>query len=385
MKKVDTQEIIKFINDNGYDLINYDGQILQCNEYYDVIEKGTNYLCRVSYSNLKMGKKPIIFGFRNEHYKENMLLYLQNKFPNGEFKSIVQVSKKNNKIALVDTKCKCCQKEFRSNFYDLQKRKYLCCNKCSCDKRGITRRKYDEFFKILHEKGYTVLDKNNTTPKRTDRILVEDSNGYRGYLSLHSFDKKGNMVIFSKYTNKENFIYNINNYCKINNIASEALSLVDNPRYYRQDDVEFKCSCGKTFITSAMRFISEKQIYCKDCTSKYSKNEMMVADFLTQQNIRFIQEFIINSCRDILPLPFDFYLQDYNVLIEIDGVQHFRPTQFTNNQTKEQAEESFAKQKKHDAIKDSYCKKYNIPLLRINYFEIRNNNFKDKILNFIKE
>ena len=107
--------------------------------------------------------------------------------------------------------------------------------------------------------------------------------------------------------------------------------------------------------------------------------------FCKYNNVIFLSIYAFSfGERSLRSLPFDFYLQDYNVLIEIDGIQHFRPTQFAN-QTKEQLEESFAKQKKHDAIKDSYCKKYNIPLLRISYLEIRNNKFKDKILNFIKE
>lgn len=32
-----------------------------------------------------------------------------------------------------------------------------------------------------------------------------------------------------------------------------------------------------------------------------------------------------NECRLIYPLVFDFYLPDYNICIEYDGIQHFKP------------------------------------------------------------
>ena len=41
---------------------------------------------------------------------------------------------------------------------------------------------------------------------------------------------------------------------------------------------------------------------------------------------------------------------------------------------------------KHDKIKNDYCQKYNIPLLRIPYWDIKNSdNYKQIISNFLKE
>ena len=68
---------------------------------------------------------------------------------------------------------------------------------------------------------------------------------------------------------------------------------------------------------------------------------------------------------------FVFYLPEYNLLIEYDGEQHFKPVNFggcDNNQ----AIKSFNKTVKHDNIKNNYCKTHNIKLIRIDYKNFKN-------------
>lgn len=58
---------------------------------------------------------------------------------------------------------------------------------------------------------------------------------------------------------------------------------------------------------------------------------------------------------------FDFYLPQYNTLIEYDGKQHFEPIEFFGG------EEKFNKLQENDKIKNEYCKNNKIPLIRISY------------------
>jgi len=60
-------------------------------------------------------------------------------------------------------------------------------------------------------------------------------------------------------------------------------------------------------------------------------------------------------------LPFDFYLPDYNTCIEFDGEQHFNKFRF------ELDESRLIKTKKRDIIKNNFCEKNNINLLRIKF------------------
>lgn len=78
------------------------------------------------------------------------------------------------------------------------------------------------------------------------------------------------------------------------------------------------------------------------------------------------------DCCNIKPLPFDFYLPEYNVCIEYDGIQHFEPTRFNKKMTIEEANDNFIQQKFRDEIKNNYCKNNNIKLLRIPYTEYDN-------------
>ena len=62
---------------------------------------------------------------------------------------------------------------------------------------------------------------------------------------------------------------------------------------------------------------------CPKCKS--SKGEKAVRDVLTSLNIEFEEQKRFDTCRDKLPLPFDFYLPQHQILIEYDGQQHYDP------------------------------------------------------------
>jgi very-short-patch-repair endonuclease len=68
-----------------------------------------------------------------------------------------------------------------------------------------------------------------------------------------------------------------------------------------------------------------------------------------------------------MPLPFDFYLPEYNLIIEFDGDQHYRNTEkFGKNG-------GFERIQKHDKMKNEYCEKNNIHLLRLTYDDLVHN------------
>ena len=58
----------------------------------------------------------------------------------------------------------------------------------------------------------------------------------------------------------------------------------------------------------------------------------------------------------------DFYLPDYNIAIECQGEQHFKPVDFAGKGEK-WAKEMFLKNQKYDKIKKLLCKENNLELL----------------------
>ena len=104
---------------------------------------------------------------------------------------------------------------------------------------------------------------------------------------------------------------------------------------------------------------------CPIC--KKSKGELRVKEVLEENEIKFTPQKYFEDCKDKNPLPFDFYLDDYNIAIEYDGTQHYFPTAFFTRD-EEAAKENFEYVKAHDKIKTKYCEDNGIKLIRIPYW-----------------
>jgi len=117
---------------------------------------------------------------------------------------------------------------------------------------------------------------------------------------------------------------------------------------------------------------------CLKCKS--SKYEDIIKKYLINNTIEFIPQKIFNDCKNILHLPFDFYLPNHNTCIEFDGHHHFKPINWSGKLSKTQLNEPFKKCNYNDKIKTKYCKQNNIRLIRISYKE----NVEQKLKEFIK-
>jgi len=104
---------------------------------------------------------------------------------------------------------------------------------------------------------------------------------------------------------------------------------------------------------------------CKRCKKVISKGEEKIAEILNFKCIKYVKEMGFNGCVNKNKLPFDFYLPDYNICIEYDGIQHFEP-RFG------MSEVDYSGIIKRDKIKDKYCKENNIYLIRIPYYDYNN-------------
>lgn len=140
---------------------------------------------------------------------------------------------------------------------------------------------------------------------------------------------------------------------------------------------ECLCDCGNTTYVSFGNLNRKHTMSC-GCRHK-SKWELFIADFLQSINVSFKKEKRFNDCRNKSGtdmLPFDFYLIDYNILIEYDGEHHFRPLQHWGG------EEKFKTTQENDKIKNNYCNVNNIKLLRLPY-TLTEDQIKQKILNIL--
>ena len=103
---------------------------------------------------------------------------------------------------------------------------------------------------------------------------------------------------------------------------------------------------------------------CPRCSE--SKGEIFVALYLKNKNISFTPQYKFDNLKFKLKLPFDFFLQDLNICIECDGLQHYV------SYDKFGGENALILQQQKDKLKTDYCKTNNIKLIRIPYWDIKN-------------
>lgn len=119
------------------------------------------------------------------------------------------------------------------------------------------------------------------------------------------------------------------------------------------------CDCGNITYVVTSDLTSNNTMSCGLCNC--SHGEEFIKQHLIENNINFVQQKVFKDCKYKKPLYFDFYLPDYNIVIEYDGVQHYFPVEHFGG------EEEYSKTIIRDKIKNSYCEKNKIKIIRIPY------------------
>ncbi len=120
------------------------------------------------------------------------------------------------------------------------------------------------------------------------------------------------------------------------------------------------CPLHGIFIQSLSDHINNKN-GCPIC--RESKGEREISIMLDNKNIKYIRNKRFKKCKNIKPLPFDFYLPEYNICIEFDGRQHFESIERWGGK------KGLKERQNRDQIKNEYCSKNNIRLIRIRFDE----------------
>lgn len=123
--------------------------------------------------------------------------------------------------------------------------------------------------------------------------------------------------------------------------------------------VWWKCSDGHEWKTSPL---NRKKSGCPTC--KISSGERAIKQFLELNSFHYEFQYRLDDCKRERVLPFDFAIFNKGalfMLIEFDGIQHFKPIEVFGG------EKAFQYTKNNDKIKNKYCKDNSIRLLRIKY------------------
>lgn len=104
---------------------------------------------------------------------------------------------------------------------------------------------------------------------------------------------------------------------------------------------------------------------CSVC--KCSSGELKIRNILVDRKLNFKQQYKIEECKHIYPLPFDFAVFDkqgfLKCLIEYQGKQHYGSYDIFGG------EDGFKLRQIRDFVKEDYCTKNGIPLIVISCLE----------------
>lgn len=113
------------------------------------------------------------------------------------------------------------------------------------------------------------------------------------------------------------------------------------------------CPKHGEFKLSPDKHLGRKQ-GCPKCSNIESKGELIIKETLNNYNIRFEYQ---KKFDWLGKQSLDFYLPDYNIAIECQGEQHFKPV------TIFKGDKGFNLTRKRDLIKSEKCKEHNIKIL----------------------
>lgn len=144
-----------------------------------------------------------------------------------------------------------------------------------------------------------------------------------------------------------------------------------------EDYGDFECPFDGNIFNTRISYVASG--HTQSCGCLCSKGETLIRKILNENNILYETQKTFETCKeyDTHLYKFDFYLPDYNVLIEYDGEQHFiaRKTGYFN-------EEKLQIIQQRDQFKNNWCKENSIKLIRISYSDYNKINFeylKEKI------
>lgn len=139
------------------------------------------------------------------------------------------------------------------------------------------------------------------------------------------------------------------------------------------NNVTIVCKKHGEFLQSSSEHLKGKG--CPKCSM--SKGEALIKKFLEQNNIYFIYQKIFGDCQHLSNLRFDFYLPERNILIEFDGIQHYKIFNYFGG------EKTFNRTKTNDEIKNKYTKDNGIILFRLSYIGLNNGTVEDMLKNML--
>lgn len=141
-----------------------------------------------------------------------------------------------------------------------------------------------------------------------------------------------------------------------------------------------KCNNCNYIFKKRLRDISKKQHHiCFNCYIQQDSSlfEIMLKQIFNKYMLKYTEQKSFLELKHINKLKIDFYLLEYNIAVECQGRQHYKPSKFFGG------EKQFLEQINRDQIKRDYCVENEIFLIEIPYW--KKDNLEEYLLNRLEE
>lgn len=347
----------KFGNKYDYSMVDYKGvhfEIkLKCNDCdYIYYQKAREHLnskgCPICSQSRKMNKDIFLLKAKKTH---------------GDIYDYSLINNVNSSRDSVKIKCK-----QHNKVYEVQAYSHLRGNKLECCAKYNYIDNYE--LKIKEKLGAKInlikesYKNNNHNPKIN---YICSKHGLQTQ-STKALLKTGCYECYKEdnYWNKEKLVK------KLNEIFIGKYNFDDILFENIEDTVSVYCDYCNSYFNRKIKSLL-RGVGC-DC-QKSSRGELAVKFFLDAHKIKYEMQKTFEDCRNPKTnrkMFFDFYLPQYEMIIEYDGEQHFRSFNYKHESKNIKNYKSYNKimlneTKFRDNYKNYYCKENKIDLLRISY------------------
>lgn len=146
---------------------------------------------------------------------------------------------------------------------------------------------------------------------------------------------------------------------KINKVSlGEYTRVSEYTRAFDKIDIRHNV-CGNVFKTTGAKLDVYGLPRCPKCY--YSFGEAYIASYLKANDIKYTYQKSFDDLKNINRLSYDFLIDDYGILIEYQGKQHYGPVDIFGGI------EGYETQVKIDNKKREYAKSHNLSILEVPY------------------
>lgn len=364
---ININEIREKMKSRGYALLSNQ---YKTNKDYLVFEKD-GYLYYNTYNGFVKTDNFQKWNGRNPYSEYNMNLYI---FRDGGGCRVLKYRSSSD----IEMQCHCGNVyHVASNNLFKDGQKQYQCPVCGRARSANNHQKKDEYMTVLEERGLSIVGEYRGCKKIS---YYKTTDGYYVMSSLYNI--KHNINIADSIFDKRN-VYAMNNVKNWVCLHYDLTDIISDKFSGTKAKYSFRCrKCGHIFERNLSHVLMGNSLLdCPICNKNMSHGELAVVDWLDKNQIKYEQQKTFNGCQDKNLLKFDFYLPDFNCVVEVDGEQHYKPVRFGGMSTYRAIKE-FESAKIRDSIKNEYCKQHKITIVRISYIQIKNGEYKT-ILNSI--